>query len=48
MLIAIEIGLGVIPDGDVIRMFVDQAGWQNQAVAAIADRVKMVVAGIPV
>ncbi|MDP2504421.1 bifunctional adenosylcobinamide kinase/adenosylcobinamide-phosphate guanylyltransferase [Oceanobacter sp. 3_MG-2023] len=48
VLIANEIGLGVIPAGDVSRRFVDQAGWLNQAVAAIADRVTLVVAGIPV
>ncbi|MFK4754012.1 MULTISPECIES: bifunctional adenosylcobinamide kinase/adenosylcobinamide-phosphate guanylyltransferase [Oceanospirillaceae] len=47
VLIANEIGFGVVPAGGVSRAFVDQAGWLNQALAAIADRVTLVVAGLP-
>lgn len=47
VLVANEVGMGVVPLGDVTRQFVDQAGWLNQAVAAIADRVTLVAAGLP-
>jgi adenosylcobinamide kinase/adenosylcobinamide-phosphate guanylyltransferase len=42
-----EVGLGVVPDNDLGRQFRDQAGLANQMVAAIADRVIMMIAGIP-
>ena len=47
VLIANEVGLGVIPMGDITRRYVDQAGWMNQALAAIADKVTFVAAGLP-
>ena len=47
LLIANEVGLGVIPMGEVSRIFVDQAGWLNQAIGRIADRVTFVAAGLP-
>ncbi|MEP2653747.1 MAG: bifunctional adenosylcobinamide kinase/adenosylcobinamide-phosphate guanylyltransferase [Paraglaciecola sp.] len=46
-LVANEVGLGVIPMGEVSRQFVDQAGWLNQALAAKADAVTFVAAGLP-
>ena len=46
-MVANEVGLGVIPMGEVTREFVDQAGWLNQAVASIADHVTFVAAGLP-
>ncbi|GLR71610.1 bifunctional adenosylcobinamide kinase/adenosylcobinamide-phosphate guanylyltransferase [Agaribacter marinus] len=42
-----EVGLGVIPMGEVTRQFVDQAGWMNQAIAKAADEVKFIAAGLP-
>ena len=42
-----EIGLGVVPMGAETRWFVDELGWLNQSVAAIADRVTLVAAGLP-
>ncbi|MBU2979620.1 bifunctional adenosylcobinamide kinase/adenosylcobinamide-phosphate guanylyltransferase [Alteromonas sp. C1M14] len=42
-----EVGLGIIPMGEVSRQFVDQAGWLNQAMAATADKVTFVAAGLP-
>ena len=42
-----EVGLGVIPMGSTTRLFVDHCGWLNQKVAAIADKVTLVMAGIP-
>jgi adenosylcobinamide kinase/adenosylcobinamide-phosphate guanylyltransferase len=42
-----EIGLGIIPMGESIRLYVDYCGWLNQGVAKIADKVTLVTAGIP-
>ena len=40
-----EIGLGVIPLGQSSREFVDALGLLNQAVAAVCERVTLMVAG---
>jgi adenosyl cobinamide kinase/adenosyl cobinamide phosphate guanylyltransferase len=40
-----EVGLSVHPTGEIGRAFVDALGDCNRAVAAIADRVLLVVAG---
>ncbi|CSB56265.1 adenosylcobinamide kinase/adenosylcobinamide-phosphate guanylyltransferase [Vibrio cholerae] len=40
-------GMGVVPMGELTRMFVDHAGWMNQKIAALADSVTFVVAGLP-
>lgn len=45
--VANEVGLGVIPMGQVSRQFVDEAGRLNQQMAAVAHRVEFVVAGLP-
>ena len=45
--VANEVGLGVVPDNPMARAFRDHAGWLNQALAARADRVVLVTAGIP-
>jgi adenosylcobinamide kinase / adenosylcobinamide-phosphate guanylyltransferase len=42
-----EIGMGVVPDYPVGRVFRDLSGRANQVVAAAADQVWMVVCGIP-
>lgn len=42
-----EVGLGIVPDNALARRFRDVAGLLNQQVAAIADRVDLVSAGIP-
>ena len=47
VLVANEVGLGVVPLGKVSRLFVDNAGWLNQSIAAIADSVTLITAGIP-
>ncbi|MDN4503079.1 bifunctional adenosylcobinamide kinase/adenosylcobinamide-phosphate guanylyltransferase [Alteromonadaceae bacterium BrNp21-10] len=46
-LVSNEVGMGVIPLGEVSRQFVDQAGWLNQAVAKVADNVTLIAAGLP-
>ena len=42
-----EVGLGVVPDNPLARRFRDLAGRCNQAVAAAADEVILLVSGIP-
>jgi adenosylcobinamide kinase/adenosylcobinamide-phosphate guanylyltransferase len=47
ILVSNEVGSGIVPMGELSREFVDQAGWLNQAVASLADKVSLVVAGLP-
>ncbi len=47
-LVTNEVGLGIVPDNAMARRFRDFAGRLNQAMAALADRVVLVVSGIPV
>lgn len=47
MLVSNETGLGIIPLGELTRRFVDEAGWLNQDIAALADEVIFVAAGLP-
>jgi adenosylcobinamide kinase/adenosylcobinamide-phosphate guanylyltransferase len=43
-----EVGLGIVPDNALARTFRDHAGFLHQAIAAAADRVYFIAAGIPV
>jgi adenosylcobinamide kinase/adenosylcobinamide-phosphate guanylyltransferase len=43
-----EVGTGIVPENPLARMFRDMAGFANQKVAACADRVIWMTAGIPV
>ena len=45
--VANEVGLGIIPLGEITRQFVDEAGRLNQQVAQLADKVVFMVAGLP-
>jgi len=47
VLVANEVGLGIVPDNALGRDFRDRAGMLNQAVAAVADQVVFVAAGLP-
>lgn len=47
ILVSNEVGMGIVPMGAVSRWFVDEAGRLNQSVAAIADNVVWVAAGLP-
>jgi len=47
ILVSNEVGLGIVPDNPLARAFRDQAGWLHQRVAQVADRVVLVVAGLP-
>jgi len=42
-----EVSLGVIPMGELTRRYVDEAGALHQAIAAVADEVVLVAAGLP-
>jgi adenosylcobinamide kinase / adenosylcobinamide-phosphate guanylyltransferase len=48
VLVANEVGLGIVPDNALARRFRDLQGTLNQRLAAQAQRVVMMVAGIPV
>ncbi|AMR79583.1 bifunctional adenosylcobinamide kinase/adenosylcobinamide-phosphate guanylyltransferase [Cupriavidus nantongensis] len=48
ILVSNEIGFGVIPMGAITRFYVDELGRLNQKLAAAADCVRLLVAGIPV
>ena len=43
-----EVGEGIVPENRIARLFRDIAGFANQKVAACADEVFWLVAGIPV
>ncbi len=42
-----EVGLGIVPDNALARAFRDHAGGLHQSIAAAADRVYFVAAGLP-
>ena len=47
ILVASEVGLGIVPENALGRRFRDEAGLLHQRIAALADRVVFVVAGLP-
>ncbi|GHD56858.1 adenosylcobinamide kinase/adenosylcobinamide phosphate guanyltransferase [Thalassobaculum fulvum] len=47
VLVANEVGLGIVPENRMARAFRDHAGRLHQELAARAGRVELVVAGIP-
>jgi adenosylcobinamide kinase / adenosylcobinamide-phosphate guanylyltransferase len=48
VLVSNEVGSGIVPDNELARRFRDMQGRLNQRVAAHADRVVLMVAGLPV
>lgn len=42
-----ELGLGIVPDNALARAFRDEHGRMNQRIAGLADRVVLMVAGLP-
>lgn len=46
VLVTNEVGLGIVPDNALARTFRDAAGIMNQTIAAVADEVEFVVAGL--
>ncbi len=47
VLVTNEVGSGIVPDNALARRFRDEHGRLNQRIAALADRVVLVVAGLP-
>jgi adenosylcobinamide kinase/adenosylcobinamide-phosphate guanylyltransferase len=42
-----EVSMGIIPMGEINRQFVDETGRLHQRLAAVCDKVTLMVAGIP-
>ena len=47
VLVSNEVGLGIVPEYPLGRRFRDAQGLLNQRIAALADRVVLMVAGLP-
>jgi len=47
VLVANEVGLGLVPDNQLGRRFRDLAGWANQQLASVCAKVTFVAAGLP-
>ncbi len=47
ILVSNEVGLGIVPLGELSRRFCDESGRLHQAVAARCERVTFVTAGLP-
>ncbi|RXH22335.1 MULTISPECIES: bifunctional adenosylcobinamide kinase/adenosylcobinamide-phosphate guanylyltransferase [Bradyrhizobium] len=47
VLVTNEVGLGIVPDNALARLYRDAAGTMNQTIADVADEVEFVVAGLP-
>jgi adenosylcobinamide kinase/adenosylcobinamide-phosphate guanylyltransferase len=47
VLVSNEVGFGIVPDNPLARRFRDAQGRLNQRIAARADRVVLMVAGLP-
>lgn len=46
-LVSNEVGMGIVPLGEINRRFQDEQGRLNQAVAALANQVTFMAAGLP-
>ena len=47
ILVSNEVGMGIVPLGEINRQFQDEQGRLNQAVATVANQVTFVAAGLP-
>jgi len=48
LLVSNEVGMGIVPDNALARRFRDEAGRLNQRVAAVANEVLLVAAGLAI
>ncbi|NOU41502.1 MAG: bifunctional adenosylcobinamide kinase/adenosylcobinamide-phosphate guanylyltransferase [Methylotenera sp.] len=47
LLVSNEVGMGIVPLGEINRQFQDEQGRLNQAIAQLADCVSFIAAGLP-
>lgn len=47
ILVSNEVGLGIVPLGEISRRFQDESGWLHQRLAELCNRVIFTVAGLP-
>jgi adenosylcobinamide kinase / adenosylcobinamide-phosphate guanylyltransferase len=47
ILVSNEVGWGIVPENELARRFRDEQGRLNQRIAALADNVTLVTAGLP-
>ena len=48
IIVSNEIGMGLHAETEIGRKFTDLQGWTNQYIAALADKIFLMVSGIPV
>ena len=47
IMVSNEVGMGIVPLGEINRCFIDEVGWLHQSIAQFADKVTLVTAGLP-
>jgi len=47
LMVSNEVGMGIVPLGEINRQFQDEQGRLNQSIASIADKVSFIAAGLP-
>lgn len=47
VIVSNEVGMGIVPMGELSRRYVDESGFLHQAVAQLCDRVVFTAAGLP-
>ncbi len=47
ILVSNEVGMGIVPLGEINRQFQDEQGRLNQLIAKLADEVSFIAAGLP-
>lgn len=48
LLVSNEVGMGIVPLGEINRQFQDEQGRLNQEIAKLAGKVSFIVAGLPI
>ena len=48
ILVSNEVGMGIVPLGEINRQFQDEQGRLNQSIATLADKVSFIAAGLPI